>query len=155
MKKQEILTDLGSIPTLCRRLQVERATSMMSAIGVKFESELDWLIEDLRAECVAEFGPGGAKWPSSPCPTNRPDLVAPFRVVRRRTIPARPTRLIWLNSTARAGIVKRRQARAGTGPLALRRPDEHDAVFHRLGRAQDNANDYITGNANSVVTKGD
>ena len=50
------MADLVSIQTLYRRLQVERDPSMMSAVGTQFESELDCLIEDLRAECVAELG---------------------------------------------------------------------------------------------------
>ena len=61
MTKQEILADLVSIQTLYRRLQVERDPSLMSAVGTQFESELDCLIEDLRAECVAELGKDDSK----------------------------------------------------------------------------------------------
>jgi len=56
MTKQEILADLVSIQTLYRSYQREADASMRSAIHTQFASELDCLIEDLRAECVAELG---------------------------------------------------------------------------------------------------
>ena len=61
MTKQEILTDLVSIQTLYRSYQRETDASMRSAIHTQFASELDCLIEDLRAECVAELGKDDSK----------------------------------------------------------------------------------------------
>ena len=56
MTKQEILTDLVSIQTLYRRSQNEGNASMWSALHTQFSCELEALIDDLRAECVAELG---------------------------------------------------------------------------------------------------
>jgi len=56
MTKQEILTDLVSIQTLYRRSQSEGNASMWSALHTQFSCDLEALIDDLRAECVAELG---------------------------------------------------------------------------------------------------
>jgi len=56
MTKQEILTDLVSIQTLYRRSQGEGNASTWSALHDQFSCELEALIDDLRAECVAELG---------------------------------------------------------------------------------------------------
>ena len=53
---QEILTDLVSIQTLYRRYQRETHPSMRGAVHDQFEAELDSLVDDLRAECVADLG---------------------------------------------------------------------------------------------------
>ena len=56
MTKQEILVALVSIQTLYRRSQGEGDASTWSALHDQFSCELDALIADLRAECVAELG---------------------------------------------------------------------------------------------------
>ena len=56
MTKQEILGELVSIQTLYRRSQNEGNASMWSALHTQFSCELEALIDDLRAECVAELG---------------------------------------------------------------------------------------------------
>ena len=56
MNKQEILAGVVSVRSLYRSYQREANPSLRSAIHTQFESELDCLIEDLRAECVAELG---------------------------------------------------------------------------------------------------
>ena len=56
MNKQEILTGLVSIQTLYRSYQREANPSLRSAILTQYEAELDSLVDDLRAECVAELG---------------------------------------------------------------------------------------------------
>ena len=61
MNKQEILTGLVSIQTLYRRYQREANPSLRSAIHTQFEAELDSLVDDLRAECVAELGKDDSK----------------------------------------------------------------------------------------------
>ena len=56
MTKQEILVDLVSIQTLYRRSQNEGNASMWSALHPQFSCGLEALLDDLRAECVAELG---------------------------------------------------------------------------------------------------
>jgi len=56
MTKQEILGELVSIQTLYRRSQGEGNASMWSALHTQFSCDLEALIDDLRAECVAELG---------------------------------------------------------------------------------------------------
>ena len=58
MNKQEILTGLVSIQTLYRSYQRETNPSLRSAIHTQYEAELDSLVDDLRAECVAELKDG-------------------------------------------------------------------------------------------------
>tara|TARA_R100000315_G_scaffold52117_1_gene25871 strand:+ start:85 stop:267 length:183 start_codon:yes stop_codon:yes gene_type:complete len=58
MNKQEILADLVSIQTLYRSYQRETNPSLRSAIHTQYEAELDSLVDDLRAECVAELKDG-------------------------------------------------------------------------------------------------
>ena len=58
MNKQEILTGLVSIQTLYRSYQREANPSLRSAIHDQYEAELDSLVDDLRAECVAELKDG-------------------------------------------------------------------------------------------------
>lgn len=58
MNKQEILTGLVSIQTLYRSYQREVNPSLRSAIHTQYEAELDSLVDDLRAECVAELKDG-------------------------------------------------------------------------------------------------
>ena len=50
-----ILTDLVSIQMLYRRYQRETRPSMRGAVHDQFEAELDSLVDDLRAECVADL----------------------------------------------------------------------------------------------------
>jgi len=61
MNKQEILADLVSIQTLYRSYQRVANPSLRSAIHTQYEAELDCLVDDLRAECVAELGKDGAE----------------------------------------------------------------------------------------------
>ena len=56
MTKQEILGELVSIQTLYRRAQNEGNAAMWSALHTQFSCDLEALIDDLRAECVAELG---------------------------------------------------------------------------------------------------
>ena len=58
MTKQEILVDLVSIQTLYRRSQGERNVSLSMAVQLQFECDLEALIDDLRAECVAQLKDG-------------------------------------------------------------------------------------------------